>query len=365
MTTDTVGGVFVYCLELIRALRERGVEVVLAALGRRLSTQQRAALRRVDVMELHEHDGALEWMDDPWADVAATGAWLLELAARVRPDCIHLNEYAHGALAWPAPVVMVGHSDVVSWWQAVHGEAAPGRYDVYRMRVRAGLAAAECVVAPSESMLEALRQHYGSFARDPSLSAVIPNGIDARAFGPARKQPFILCAGRLWDAAKNLETLQRSADGLAWPIRLAGETSLGAEPQISAGRCRRLGHLSRRALALQLGAASIYALPARYEPFGLSVLEAAVSGCALVLGRIPSLLENWSDAALFVDPEDPDELRHTLAQLIAQPLLRGGLAKRARLRAQRFSATRMAEGYLQLYTAAAAAHLDRGARCAS
>ncbi len=33
-------------------------------------------------------------------------------------------------------------------------------------------------------------------------------------------------------------------------------------------------------------------LPARYEPFGLSVLEAALSGCALVLGDIPSLRES-------------------------------------------------------------------------
>ena len=39
--------------------------------------------------------------------------------------------------------------------------------------------------------------------------------------------------------------------------------------------------------------ASIYALPARYEPFGLSILEAALSGAALVLGDIPSLREVW------------------------------------------------------------------------
>ena len=34
-------------------------------------------------------------------------------------------------------------------------------------------------------------------------------------------------------------------------------------------------------------------LPARYEPFGLSILEAALSGCALVLGDLPSLRELW------------------------------------------------------------------------
>jgi glycogen synthase len=50
--------------------------------------------------------------------------------------------------------------------------------------------------------------------------------------------------------------------------------------------------------------ASIYALPARYEPFGLSALEAALSGCALILGDIPSLREVWLEAAPYVSPDD-------------------------------------------------------------
>jgi glycogen(starch) synthase len=45
-------------------------------------------------------------------------------------------------------------------------------------------------------------------------------------------------------------------------------------------------------------------LPARYEPFGLSVLEAALSGCALVLGDIASLREVWGGAACYVRPGD-------------------------------------------------------------
>ena len=63
-----------------------------------------------------------------------------------------------------------------------------------------------------------------------------------------------------------------------------------------------LGRLSAGELADWYARAAIYALPARYEPFGLSALEAALSGCALVLGDIPSLREIWGDAALFVPP---------------------------------------------------------------
>ena len=68
-----------------------------------------------------------------------------------------------------------------------------------------------------------------------------------------------------------------------------------------------------------MGRAAIYALPARYEPFGLSILEAALSGCALVIGDIPSLREIWADAALFVPSDGHDaplahvgELHHAL-----------------------------------------------------
>ena len=59
--------------------------------------------------------------------------------------------------------------------------------------------------------------------------------------------------------------------------------------------------------------AAIYALPAHYEPFGLSILEAAMSGCALVLGDIPSLREIWGDAAVFVHPDNRDAVARCLA----------------------------------------------------
>jgi hypothetical protein len=46
-------------------------------------------------------------------------------------------------------------------------------------------------------------------------------------------------------------------------------------------RVTPLGELTRRQLAREMGCAAIFAAPARYEPFGLAALEAALSGCAL------------------------------------------------------------------------------------
>ena len=90
--------------------------------------------------------------------------------------------------------------------------------------------------------------------------------------------------------------------------------------------------------------ASIYALPALYEPFGLSILEAALSGCALVLGDIPSLRENWTGAALFAG-----DLKEALTSLMDDFALRNRLATAARKRALTFTPERMAAGYLAAY----------------
>src|SRR5205814_1748376 len=69
MTTDTVGGVWTYALELSRALERRGAHVTIAAIGRTSVDQRRAAAG----LHVVERDFRLEWMDDPWDDVRASG----------------------------------------------------------------------------------------------------------------------------------------------------------------------------------------------------------------------------------------------------------------------------------------------------
>jgi glycogen synthase len=112
---------------------------------------------------------------------------------------------------------------------------------------------------------------------------------------------------------------------------------------------RYLGRLDSAAMTTAYRRATIYALPARYEPFGLSVLEAAQHGCALVLGNIASLRENWTGAALFVDPDDVAGLGRTLRALIADARTQRAMARRARRRARKFSLRKMCRATLELY----------------
>ena len=348
MTADAVGGVWRYALDLVRELSAGGGEVLLASMGPRPDAVQLAEAARVPGLTLVPGDFRLEWMADPWGDVDRAGAWLLELSREWRPDIVHLNGYSHGALPWPAPVVVVGHACVMSWWEAVHGEEAPPAWDEYRRRVRAGLAAADLVVAPTNAMLEALLRHHGPLTR----TRVIAHGAAPDAYRIAEKEPFALCVGRLWDEAKNVRVLAGIAPDLPWPVRLIGEpghpSGRATEPM---GGVDVLGPLPHAEVTGRLARAAIYVHPARYEPFGLSVLEAALSGCALVLADLPSLRETWGNAALFAPPDDAAALRSALTRLMTDRTERRTLSKRAVVRGRRLTAKRTAWSYQRAYDA--------------
>jgi glycogen(starch) synthase len=349
MTADTVGGVWTYALELARALSKYDIEVAIATMGPRPSAFQREEAAAIGNVDLFESDYKLEWMQNPWSDVRAAGDWLLDLEKRLRPDVVHLNGYAHAAWPWKRPKLVVGHSCLFSWWRACRSGEPPSEWCEYKNAVRRGLRAASLVVAPTQSMLDALDENYPGCVNGKGM--VIPNGLDVGSLSPAPKQKFVLAAGRLWDEAKNIQTLTSVAWELPWAVCLAGEKQNvdGGTTLLAKKNCYALGHLPRENLRHWYACASIYVLPARYEPFGLTVLEAALSGCALVLGAIKSLKENWADAAVFVNPNDRGALKETVAELIKNEGYRTRLGQAARERALQFSSARMAEQYTEAY----------------
>ncbi|NUZ05553.1 glycosyltransferase family 4 protein [Piscinibacter koreensis] len=361
MTADTVGGVWSHALELAGGLGQRGVRVALATMGQPLTALQRRQVARLPTVTVHESEYRLEWMATPWDDVRRAGQWLLRLEASLRPDVVHLNQFAFGALPFTAPTLLVAHSCVMSWWRAVHGTAPPAAWDRYRQAVIAGLAGATRVGAPTQAMLASLTNNYAYAGR----GVVLPNARSGDAYAPGTKEPLILSAGRLWDAAKNLAALEAVAPSLPWPVVVAGATAQPTGGVRQTRSVRALGELCPEGLAAEYARASIYALPARYEPFGQTPLEAALSGCALVLGDLPSLREIWGGAALYVPPDDTDALRACLMRLIDDPALRRRCAAKALARAQRFTPERMVKAYLAAYDGIVAPRVPAPARAAT
>jgi glycogen(starch) synthase len=348
MTADAIGGVWTYALELASALEPFGIEIDLAVMGGPLGRGQRAEAAQIPNLNLFKSEYKLEWMPNCWDDVKKSGYWLLNLEDRLCPDIIHLNGYAHATLPWRTPTVVVAHSCVFSWWEAVKTGTPASEWDRYKTVVTRSLNTADIVIAPSQSMLSAVERIYVSAKQ----RRVIPNGRNPKLFNSQPKQKFIFSAGRVWDEAKNIDSVASVAFDMPWPICIAGDWDRGelAKSPPQRKNCFYLGNIENGLVREWLARAAIYTLPALYEPFGLTVLEAALSGCALVISNIDSLVENWDGAAIFVDPHDKNELRSELLKLINDEAHRTSMARLAFERAQNFTSKCMADEYLDVYS---------------
>ncbi len=346
MITDTIGGVWSYSVELCNALQPFDVHFYLVTTGGPIQPAQKKEIEKVENVTVYESDYLLEWMESPWQNIDASGASLLQLEEELQPDLIHLNSYAYGSLPWDAPVIMVAHSDVWSWWLSVKGEFPPTEWSEYFKRVTDGLQSADYLIAPSKWMMNCIRKIYSA----TTPGEVIYNGRSAETFYPASKENYVFSMGRIWDEAKNIQLLVEAASHIGYPIKLAGDNSFEGNSIHTAGsNINYLGKLSVQQVASQLSTAAVYVLPARYEPFGLSVLEAALCGCALVLGKTGSLEEIWNDSAIYVDPHDATALADAVNYLMSNETVLAAYAERAMKQAMNYTTTTMAESYLSVY----------------
>jgi glycosyltransferase involved in cell wall biosynthesis len=345
MTTDCLGGVWNYSIQLAEALREYDVQIALATMGPALNEFQRQEVQWLSNVQLYESTFKLEWMQDPWDDVARAGQWLLGLEKGLKPNIVHLNGYAHAALPWSSPTLVVGHSCVCSWFEAVRKCDPTPEWSEYRRRVRLGLAQAGLVTAPTAAALDSLRRHHGQFR----CAEPVHNGFDVDGDPMPLSDDAVFCVGRLWDPAKNIATLDRAARDIRRPVVAAGATDGPDGQRIDLRGIRHLGFLDQALLWEWYHRAAVFVLPSLYEPFGLAALEAAQAGCALVLSDIPSLREIWADAAVFVEPEDHEALAREVNRLLDDSPLRRHYSYLAQQTARTYTLHRMAMLYHRTY----------------
>ena len=361
LTTDSVGGVWTYTEELSAGLLRRGHQVTLVTMGRALDRGQRQWVEsmRSPRFGCVETEYRLEWMEDAGGDLRSAEDLLRELAARVQPDVLHTNQFAFGELADALPVLLTGHSDVLSWWQAVHGESVPdtGRMRAYAALVRAGLQSATRLAAPTGWMAREMREQYAVNRH----VEVIANGRSPELFSAS--EPKVLQAitvGRAWDPGKHVALLEEV--DVPMPLFIAGEASApaaaahvenAAEATLVSG-VASLGKQDAAQLRELYARTAIYVATSRYEPFGLAPLEAALSGCALVLSDLPTLREIWDGAALFYPASDAHALQTALRALAATPQRVEDLAARALARARsRYTAQMMVARHEAVYASLA------------
>ena len=360
LTTDTLGGVWNYTQELASSLIKRGIKVTLVSFGEIPAPEKISWMDELPGLDFLPTGFPLEWMQDAQRDVSASMEFLQALISEVSPDVLHLNQYCYGALKTSVPRVVVAHSDVVGWWQAVHGtDPPPTRWlEWYRATLQRGLQAASVVVAPSKWMLSSLSSNFGPHPN----SRVIYNGRDPKRFNPhVSKEDYALTVGRVWDSGKQVVLLCQP--DLPMRAVIAGceqhpELSLRNlgcnDPSLP--NVQFVGMQSEAQLRQLYSRAAIYVAASRYEPFGLAPLEAALSRCCIVVNDVDTFHELWGDAALYFERNNAADLARKLRFLKDEPDLRREYANLAYQRAlAQFNADRMADEYLKLYLSLIAA----------
>jgi glycosyltransferase involved in cell wall biosynthesis len=201
-------------------------------------------------------------------------------------------------------------------------------------------------------MLDNVRATYGH----PRRETVIYNGRNPIFFNPyVTKEDSVLAVGRLLDSGKQVSLLTQFEHPL--PVWIVG-TEEGPKGPIRADvkvaldevRVALKGPQTEAQMRVLYSKAAIYAATSRYEPFGMTALEAAFSRCAIVANDIPAFREVWGSAAMYFSANDAASLAGAIRRLSEDRDLCRDYGNKAFQRARDcFTAQRMIDEYLHLY----------------
>jgi glycosyltransferase involved in cell wall biosynthesis len=345
-----VGGPATYARELVAALARLGGHDYV------VFTDRPALFAAVDVERVHV----------PLATTYHQVTWdHARLPGLVAAHGVALYHGTKNVLPWRlgVPGVVTVHDlavytrpETFAWPQRLH----------FRLAVPPSVARAARVIADSEHARQDLVERFGL---DPARVPVVPLAMPA-AFGAAPPaeavaalrahhglgERLVACIGTV-QPRKRVERVidafvrARAADR-GWELAIAGRLRPGYAPawlRALPPGVRWLGPLDDDALRALYAAAEIVMTASEYEGFGLTVLEAMASGCAVIAPAVTSIPEVAGDAALLVPRSDAALLGDALGTLLDDPVARAALAARARRRAAGFTWEETARGTRRVY----------------
>jgi glycosyltransferase involved in cell wall biosynthesis len=174
--------------------------------------------------------------------------------------------------------------------------------------------------------------------------------------------PFILYAGNI-KPHKNLERtieafhlLRRSSEFEQVKLVIIGdEIAKYAALRHAVHRhklhkhVRFFGFVQHSTLAILYRLAAVFVFPSLYEGFGLPPLEAMASGTPVVTSNVSSLPEVVGDAALLVDPLQPEAIAEAMRRVLTDSTLRADMRSRGLARARQFSWERSIRRVREIY----------------
>jgi glycosyltransferase involved in cell wall biosynthesis len=112
---------------------------------------------------------------------------------------------------------------------------------------------------------------------------------------------------------------------------------------------RFFGFVPDATLAILYRLASLFVFPSLYEGFGLPPLEAMASGTPVITSNVSSLPEVVGDAAMLIDPYEPDAIAGAIRRVMLDDRLRDDMRERGLARAREFSWGRSVSRIKEIY----------------
>jgi glycosyltransferase involved in cell wall biosynthesis len=216
-------------------------------------------------------------------------------------------------------------------------------YSFVRMQGRVARRVGPVLTASQASGADICRD----FGVDPANVRVIPLGVDTRLFHP-REQPRV--PGRIVAVAsadsplKGVATLLQAFAKITvereGQLIVVGKPAAGGPTEklvsdLALGdRVRFVHGISDTELATLAASAEIAVVPSLYEGFSLPAVEHMASGTPLIASRTGALPEVTGDAAVLVEPGNPEALAAALRDLLDSPAERARLGTAAWQRVQ-------------------------------
>lgn len=297
------------------------------------------------------------------------------LPRAIRPyqlDLLHCTANT-APLRCPVPLVLTLHDIIFlennplskgSWYQRLGNLYR--RWNVPRV-----LTQCERIVTVSDFERERI---VGRFSVDPARVVAVHNGVsprfqeinDAKRMAEVRVQyslppRFMLFLGNT-DPKKNVRgvlkamLLLRQRDQMSLPLVITNVSPAYVNAVLSEINGQELaddivlsGYVPNSVLPLVYNAATLFLCPSLRESFGLPILEAMACGTPVITSSSSAMPEVAGNAALLIDPEQPERIAGAIHQLKRNSALRHTLIRRGKRRAGAFSWQRTAEQTLRIY----------------
>jgi glycosyltransferase involved in cell wall biosynthesis len=253
---------------------------------------------------------------------------------------------------------------------AIHPEFAFPRLQRYLARaVPRSIDRARRVIAVSESTKRDICEYYEIA---PHRVEVIHHGADPLFHQPTDteifsslaqfglRRPYFVTVGTV-EPRKDHRTLLRAFERVRQERDDVSLVIVGRKGWLSDDIMNEISNAAKRSPVFHLqdirddmlpalyGGSTAMVYPARYEGFGLPVLEAMATGTPVIASTTPALRETASENALYAEPGDVEGFAEHMVGLLTDEGRRARLATLGLQRASQFSWERAAREHLRVY----------------